>query len=83
MHKNTVLLYNQMGQKPDVERFIDFQDVSHGVSGGGGSNPLVSTKNSFKNQLLRLVFLCLSFARGNFGELLGRNHAQIRIRLAG
>ncbi|QEL36984.1 hypothetical protein FY206_16905 [Enterobacter chengduensis] len=29
---------------------------SHGVSGVGGSNPLVPTKNTLKTSLLRLVF---------------------------
>ena len=45
----------------------------HGVSGVGGSNPLVPTRNSFKNQPLRLVFLCLFSVRGSNGELSGKN----------
>ena len=43
----------------------------HGVSGVGGSNPLVPTKNPLRTSLLRLVFLCLFSVRGNSGELLG------------
>ena len=43
----------------------------HGVSGVGGSNPLVPTTNPLRTSLLRLVFLCLFSVRGNSGELLG------------
>ncbi len=45
----------------------------YGVSGGGGSNPLVPTKNTLKTSLLWLVFLCISHAWGETGELLGNN----------
>ncbi|MGE8033251.1 hypothetical protein ACQKOC_23155, partial [Enterobacter mori] len=45
----------------------------HGVSGVGGSNPLVPTKNTFKTSLLRLVFSYLFFVRGITGEKPGKN----------
>ena len=40
----------------------------HGVSGVGGSNPLVPTKNPRRTSLLGLVFLCLFSERGSNGE---------------
>nr|DAK02892.1 MAG TPA: hypothetical protein [Caudoviricetes sp.] len=43
------------------------------MSGVGGSNPLVPTKNTLKTSLLRLVFSCLLFVRGTTGEKPGKN----------
>ncbi len=41
--------------------------LRHGVSGVGGSNPLVPIKILLKNQPFMAVFLCLFFIRGIVG----------------
>ena len=61
---------------------LDMLARCYGVSGVGGSNPLVPTKNPLRTSLLRLVFLCLFSERGSFGELLGKKSVKCCLLIA-
>ncbi|ECQ1610745.1 hypothetical protein GTU29_001896 [Salmonella enterica subsp. enterica serovar Enteritidis] len=52
----------------------------HGVSGVGGSNPLVP-KFPLKTSLSGLFFLWLNFLRGSYGVKLGNKAVEIRRNL--
>ncbi|EFB2865078.1 TPA: hypothetical protein GF726_03555 [Escherichia coli] len=61
--KYPVCINSQLSHNPVLARHRAIIKRRHGVSGVGGSNPLVPTKNPKKNQPLRLVFLYLQLIR--------------------